>query len=218
MQINRSQPQAHPQRVALHNEVHARPPEAMSPPLAISHLVMLGDAGVREASRAHVAALLRDHHLPLPDAQSTHIRMDLGAFRIRWELHTEFVTWSFARSIEANGFGEREPATAIDAVPQNWLAELPGQCLVSLHLWVLPTQVFGATSLIKHVLNEDTLVASTVADGHGGEAGIRHPLSLARKSFGSASAACHEWVSAGRHHRLAASNFAKPSLRLFIRH
>ncbi|HWP11022.1 MAG TPA: DUF3422 domain-containing protein [Ramlibacter sp.] len=167
MQINRSQPQAHPQRVALHNEVHARPPEAMSPPLAISHLVMLGDAGVREASRAHVAALLRDHHLPLPDAQSTHIRMDLGAFRIRWELHTEFVTWSFARSIEANGFGEREPATAIDAVPQNWLAELPGQCLASLHLWVLPTQVFGATSLIKHVLNEDTLVASTVADGHG---------------------------------------------------
>jgi uncharacterized membrane-anchored protein len=31
----------------------------------------------------------------------------------------------------------------------------------------LPTQAFGSTSLIKHVLNEDTLVASTVADGHG---------------------------------------------------
>ena len=112
MQINRSRPTAHPQRVALHNEIHARPPEAMSAPLAISHIVMVGDAQEREASRAHVAALLRDHHLPQPDAQSTHIRMDLGAFRIRWELHTEFVTWSFSRPIEAAGFGEREPATA----------------------------------------------------------------------------------------------------------
>jgi uncharacterized membrane-anchored protein len=167
MQIDRSRPTAHPQRVALHNEIHARPPEAMSPPLAISHVVMLAGAGEREASREHVATLLRDHHLPQPDAHSNHIRMDVGAFRIRWELHTEFVTWSFSRSIDAAGFGERKPATAIDAVPREWLDRLPGQCLAGLHLWVLPTQDFGDTSLIKHVLNEETLVASTVADGYG---------------------------------------------------
>ena len=68
---------SHPQRIALHNEIHARPPEAMSAPLAISHLVMLGDAG-REASRAHLAALLREHHLPPPDAQSTHSEICCG--------------------------------------------------------------------------------------------------------------------------------------------
>ena len=162
-----SGPSAHPQRVALHNEIHARPPEAMSAPLAISHIVMVCDAAQRNASRDHVTALLRDHHLPQPDAQSSHIRMDVGAFRIRWELHTEFVTWSFSRPIEAAGFGEREPVTAADSVPQAWLAALPGQCLASLHLWVLPTQASGAMSLVKHVLNEETLVASTVADGHG---------------------------------------------------
>jgi uncharacterized membrane-anchored protein len=151
----------------LHNEIHARPPEAMAAPLAISHIVMVGDATQREASRAHMAALLRDHHLPPPDAQSTHIRTDLGAFRIRWELHTEFVTWSFTRAIEAAGFGEREPPSATDAVPQEWLAALPGQSLAALHLWVLPTQVFGSGSLVKHVLHEDTLVGATVADGLG---------------------------------------------------
>ena len=158
---------SHPQRIALHNEIHARPPEAMTAPLAISHLVMLGDAQEREASRAHLATLLRDHHLPLPDAQSTHVRMDLGAFRIRWELHTEFVTWTFSRPIDAKDFGEREPATAIEAVPQAWLDGLPGQCLASLHLWELPAVAFGSASLVKHVLNEDTLVASAVADGLG---------------------------------------------------
>ena len=88
----------HAQRNALHNEIHARPPEAMTAPLAISHVVMVCNADQRAASRAHVAALLSDHHLPQLDAQSTHIRMDIGAFRIRWELHTEFITWTFTRS------------------------------------------------------------------------------------------------------------------------
>jgi uncharacterized membrane-anchored protein len=160
-------PASHPQRMALHNEIHARPPEALAAPLALSHIVMLCDAAGRDASRAHVAALLRDHHLPQPDAASTHIRMDLGPFRMRWELHTEFVTWTFTRAAEVQGFGERQPVTAADAVPQAWLGGLPGQLLASLHLWVIPTQAFGNNSLTPAVLNEDTIVASTVADGHG---------------------------------------------------
>ena len=56
---------------------------------------------------------------------------------------------------------------AVASVPHGWLAALPGQCLCSLHLWVLPTQSFGSGSLVRHVLHEDTLIASTVADGHG---------------------------------------------------
>jgi uncharacterized membrane-anchored protein len=166
MQINRSGPKAHPQRVALHNEIHARPPEAMSSPLAISHIVMVADGAQREASREHLAALLRDHHLPQPDAKSTHLRMDLGAFRVRWELHTEFVTWSFSRPFDAAGFGEGEPPAAVDAVPQGWLSALPGEALASVHLWVLPARSVAGSALVKHVLNEDTLVGASVADGH----------------------------------------------------
>ena len=162
------QPAQHPHRAMLHNEIHARPPEAMAAPLAIAHIVMLADAAGREASRAHVAALLRDHHLALPDADTTHLRMDLGAFRLRWELHTEFVSWTFMVPATAEAFGEqREPASAADVVPHDWLVALPGQCLCSLNLWVLPTHSFGSGSLVRHVLHEDTLVASTVADGHG---------------------------------------------------
>ncbi|MES2787590.1 MAG: DUF3422 domain-containing protein [Pseudomonadota bacterium] len=157
----------HPQRIALHNEIHARPPEAMGAPLALSHIVMLADAKQRDASREHIAALARDHHLPQPDGQSNHMRMDLGAFRVRWELHTEFVTWSFSRPIDAAGFGGREPATAIDAVPQDWLAGLPGQCLASVHLWALPTDSLGDTAVVRQALNEDTLVGSKVADAQG---------------------------------------------------
>ncbi|MBK9573793.1 MAG: DUF3422 domain-containing protein [Rhodoferax sp.] len=160
-------PRQHPQRVALHNEIHARPPEAMGAPLAISHLVMVCDAAEREASREHVAALLRDHHLPSPEQGCTHLRMDVGPFRIRWELHTEFVTWTFSRALQTEAFTERAPEPATRVVPQDWLVALPGQCLASMHLWVLPIDSFDGASLVKHVLQEDTLVASTVADGYG---------------------------------------------------
>jgi len=160
-------PAQHPLRAQLHNEIHARPPEARTAPVAISHIVMLADAAGREASRAHLAALLRDHHLPPPDEHTTHLRTDVGPFRLRWELHTEFVSWTFTAPLAAEGFGARQPAGATEAVPREWLARLPGECLCGLHLWVLPTQGFGAAPLVPQVLNEDTLVASTVADGHG---------------------------------------------------
>src|SRR5207245_3339162 len=129
MSLN-SRIQQHPSRAALHNEIHARPPEAMDSPLAISHVVMVCDAGQREASRQHVAALLRNHHLPQPDAHSIHIRMDVGLFRIRWELHTEFVSYTFTRPLEADAMAhlarDRDPLAASDVVPQDWLAQLPG--------------------------------------------------------------------------------------------
>ena len=69
----------HPQRGLLHNEVHARPPESLTAPLAISHVVMLTDADGRDASRAHLCALLRERHQPLPDLDATHLRLDLFA-------------------------------------------------------------------------------------------------------------------------------------------
>ena len=156
----------YPQRQALHNEVHARPPEAIAAPMAISHIVMLAGPVEREASRAHVSELLRNQHLPLPDAASTHIRMDLGAYRLRWELHTEFVTWTFMRQLDVVPQAGQQPPSAAEVVPRQWLAGLPGQCLASLHLWALPSNAPGNDELVRHILHEETLVASTVADGY----------------------------------------------------
>jgi uncharacterized membrane-anchored protein len=157
----------HPERMALHNEVHARPPEALESNLAISQIVMVCTAAEREASRAHIAALARDHHLAQPDAGSTHARLDFGLYRLRWELHTEFITWTFTCPLKGNESGERVPEVAVKAVPQHFLAQLPGKCLAAMHLWVLPIKGFSTDSVLKNILHEETLVASTVADGYG---------------------------------------------------
>ena len=166
MKTNLHIPQ-HSLRVALHNEIHARPPEVMTAPVVISHVVMLCNDSERAASRDHVATLLRDHHLPPPDETSTHVRADIGGFRLRWELHTEFVTYTFMRPTQDDVSNEREPQTALDAVPQLWLEQMPGAALTSLHLWAMPTPTFGNSALVKNLLLEETLVASAVADGAG---------------------------------------------------
>lgn len=155
----------HPLRLSLHNEVHARPPEAMQAPQIVSRVVMLCDAAQRQASREHLATLLRDHHLPLPDANATHLRMDVGVFRIRWEQHTEFVTWTFVMIRPSGELDGRALQTAIEVVPRDWLAALPGSNLASLHLWITSSQGQSADKLVRAMLQEETVVASTVAEG-----------------------------------------------------
>ena len=137
----------------------------MVAPVAVSHIVMLATPAQRAASRAHVVGLLRNQHLPMPDAESTHLRMDLGQYRLRWEMHTEFVTWTFIRQLDTVLLSGQIPGTASQVVPQEWLAAPPGQCLASMHVWALPSSAQGCDDLVKHVMHEDTLVASTVADG-----------------------------------------------------
>lgn len=155
--------QDHDQRLNLHNEVHARPPEALQLPVTIAHIVMWTDREGREASRAHLAQLLRDHHMPTPEAHSTHLRADFGGWRLRWELHTEFVTWTFMRDV-VQVSSPNAPETAVQAVPQDWLQRLPGDCLARMHLWTLPVRDMD-TSWVAQTLREESLVASTVADG-----------------------------------------------------
>lgn len=164
MQITRTLTQ-HPQRTALHNEVHARPPQALLAPLVISHVVMLCNDAQRAASRAHLSGLLSQHQLPLPDPQASHLRVDFGSFRLRWESHTEFVTWTVLRALPASGLSPAEPTLALNAVAADWWAGLPGQCLTSLHLWALPKVDPLAPEMVKQSLFEDTLLGSSVAGG-----------------------------------------------------
>ena len=155
----------HALRQSLHNEVHARPPEPMTAPLAISHVVMVADAAARQASREHLLQLLRDHHLPVPDAHANHLRVDAGAWRLRWELHTEFVTWTFMADAtpglpKSDGYG-----LALNSLPQQWLKALPGECLARINLWAKRTDNLQDRDELHQQFREDSLVACQLAEG-----------------------------------------------------
>ena len=126
----------HPQRDALHHEVHARPYERLAAPLILTRIGLVEADGAQV--REHLRALLRDRHLPLPANDSNHLSVDLGGIKLRWEQHTEFYTCTFWRPLfpDAADFSR----SALADLPPDWLAGLPGKWLIGLHVLVLPLQ------------------------------------------------------------------------------
>lgn len=120
----------HPHREHLVLEVHARPFEPLTAPERGSHIaVVTGEMG-EEASAAHVAELCRKFDAPAPAPGATHCSQDLGPFRLRWEQHTEFCTYTF---IQAGPFDEPFDDPVINLVPTEWLRTLPGETLAAVH-------------------------------------------------------------------------------------
>jgi uncharacterized membrane-anchored protein len=153
----------HPQRDALHHEVHARPYERMNAPLLLSHVALVGESG--GAGREHIAALLRARQLPVPGDGASHLSTDLGGLRLRWEKHGEFHTCTFWKQLAAtpDGFGH----LPLDEVPRDWLQAIPGQWLVGLHVLVKPavTPRDQLPPLAKLMLSEESLVGARAMDG-----------------------------------------------------
>ena len=120
---------SHPLREALHNEVHARPYERLTAPLALSHVALVGSQA--NAAWAHMVELLRKRHLPLPAEDANHLSVDLGGVHLRWEKHTEFHTCTFWKPLATAAPGpDAFDHTPITELPQDWLAGLPGEWLV----------------------------------------------------------------------------------------
>jgi len=123
----------HPQRRTLSQEIRARPYPFLSAPVLVSHLaVMSGEHGIEE-DRAYVARLCETFSADPPEANARHFAGDLGPFRLKWERHTEFTSYTFfSRDGECAPFEN----TVITKLPADWLAGLPGQVLAAIHLHV----------------------------------------------------------------------------------
>jgi len=157
--------QFHPHRIQLHNEVHARPPEPIGVPVVVSHWVMFLDEVSRPRSQAHLTELLQNHHIPV-DPSATHVRADLGAYRLRWEMHTEFVSFTVMRSLNGAHWKPGAPLpTAASVVPQEWLARMPGECLCAMHVTALPESAQDMGNAVRATLQDASLSGSSVADG-----------------------------------------------------
>ncbi len=163
--------QPHPLRESLHHEVHARPYERMVAPLALTHLAFTG-AGADEA-RAHVAQLLAARHLPQPGPRASHLAVDLGGMRLRFEAHSEFYTLTFWRPLHA--LPDTRPsfeAPHLPDIPRDWLQQAPGQWLVGMHLLAVPGSAptpadddeHGVAALLRTQFDEGSLVGSRVMD------------------------------------------------------
>lgn len=159
-------PEQHPRREELNDEAHARPPESLTPPNAISFLALFDDATSREARISPVIELCRRFGVAAPRPDANHFSSDFGAFRLKWERHTEYTRYKFiAPGVDGAPFEK----PSIERVPQDWIATLPGNVVAAAqiaHIRMDRADVEFDRLAVRY-FSGHSLVGSVVAGGDG---------------------------------------------------
>lgn len=157
-------PEDHPQRRALNDEVHARPPDSLEAPARLSYLVLIG-SGSRADDIAMLGKLLEGTGAPKPAPDANHFSVDLGSHRIKWERHTEFCRYTFyAPGVEKTPFSQ----PAISLVPHSWLQQLSGQTIAAIHAIVVRgSKAPDPVRTAENYFAGNTIIGSTLSGGTG---------------------------------------------------
>lgn len=150
----------HPLRYDLANELHARPFPSMDAPSTAVYLAIKRehDAAKRDraADMAHLIDLLDRHGATHPQPGATHYFGQIGRHNLKWESHTEFVTYT----VFTDGVSERpfDPSD-FEVFPNDWLAKAPGLRITSATIRVTPWK--SKEDLITNI--KDWFVSESVA-------------------------------------------------------
>jgi uncharacterized membrane-anchored protein len=158
----------HPLRYATVNELHARPFPVLEVPstalfVAIKEPVEAVNRD-RARDRAHLTALIDRHGGPHPQPEATHWSGPIGRSVLKWESHTEFVTYAaFTPGVSATPFDPR----AAEVLPADWLADAPGRRLTSMLVRIepLPEEATGLLDRLEEWFVPESLAVSRVVDG-----------------------------------------------------
>lgn len=160
----------HPQRLALTNELHARPFQPMQVPGRCLYLALKPVNGAAErdpaADRAHLVDLLDRHGAPHPPPEASHHLAEIGRVRLTWERHTEFVSYTlFAEGAEALFAPD-----LMRHLPAEWLAAAPGKVMAAVQIELLQAaDRAAALGLLQRRLarefHSESLAAALVLDG-----------------------------------------------------
>jgi len=158
----------HPLRYALVNELHARPFPVLSVPCSATFLAIKdpGDQATRERSRdrAHLLNLLDRHATAHPRPDATHFSGPIGRSELKWEAHTEFVTYTaFTPGLSARPF---DPFEA-QVFPEDWLDQAPGQRVASvlMRIEALPEDEASLMGWLDDRFVAESLAVARVVEG-----------------------------------------------------
>ncbi|WMJ09814.1 DUF3422 family protein [Nitrosomonas sp. sh817] len=144
-------PDNDPQRVLLHNEVHARPSQRIRLPALVIYVVAINDGITREQECEHLRRLPGQQSLLLEQLQNNFLRLRLQGYTLRWERHTEFTRYSLVQHLPDEAqLGATDPdLLAFLALPRDWLADIPGRTIAAVKLAMVPGDLNAADELLK---------------------------------------------------------------------
>ncbi|WP_293573215.1 DUF3422 family protein [Phaeobacter sp.] len=157
----------HPLRYQLVNELHARPFPTMQSPCTVVYLAIKQPSEAVHRDRTqdirHLIALLDRHGAAHPKPGATHHTTPLGRHTLKWEQHTEFVTYTlYTDGVSSRAF---DP-TDFDVFPSDWLDTAPGQRVTSVMVRVvpMPDQEVLQSSLKEWFVPESLAVSKVLDD------------------------------------------------------
>ena len=150
-------------RLELHNELNAVVYELLSPPVQLSHLVLMSERLFVDQEHKLIGELCESYGMSPSHIHENDFSADFGDFRLRWERHTEYSTYTFYRS---GPFEIPFEHPAIEYVPRDWLVRLPGELLVATHI-VLEDRSRPKRSLheLATLFTSGAVIGSKVAGG-----------------------------------------------------
>ena len=158
-------PPNHPQRYALSNEIHARPPPEVSTPERISYIVINYGPDAAGSAIGDLGRLCVIWGVQAPTAEVTHFTAEQSGTRLKWERHTEFVSYTFSRIGE---FDHPFDKPVIQLINEEWLATLAGTLVVGIHLAVQQNNRFVPDLKdVRPDFSDNYLVGAKVAGGNG---------------------------------------------------
>lgn len=157
----------HPLRYALVNELHARPSPRLRAPSTCAFVAFKEpeDAANRDLRRdyEHLLDLTQRHGGPRPDPDEGHYQGQLGRHSLKWESHTEFVTYMAS----SPGLPDRPFDPSLAAIfPENWQLSAPGKRVAAMlvQIEILPETPEQALENISDLFARDSLTAVWVLD------------------------------------------------------
>ncbi|NNU79585.1 DUF3422 domain-containing protein [Halovulum dunhuangense] len=122
----------YPDRYSLSNELHARPFPELSAPCRAAYIAIKQPQNAAERDRTqdleHLKMLLDRYGAPHPAPGANHYSSKLGRGFLKWEQHTEFVTYTiFAEGVADVPFD----GSVYTMFSDDWLAAAPGKVLTS---------------------------------------------------------------------------------------
>jgi uncharacterized membrane-anchored protein len=162
----------HPLRYPLTNELHARPFAQLGAPGRAMFLAIKqpDDAAGRDAAgdRAHLIDFLDRHGGAHPAPDASHHSADFGRFRLKWERHTEFVSYTLYEEGPAEGLFK---ARLMRHIPEDWLAGAPGVVIAGGQVEAIQAgDLAAAEAMVRGPLltelSGESLACARVLDGN----------------------------------------------------
>lgn len=123
----------HESRPAILAELHARPFLPLETPRRIYHYAFATNREEAHADRLALVELARKHGVEAPASDAKFHYFRFGDWRLRWEHHTEFTTYSWSTGLDA-----QEPFRHPDPVAAGEIAfQPPGPLIVATHVGVV---------------------------------------------------------------------------------